>query len=192
MRRRPLLLVLTVVIGLVLAACGGSPSESGEPAESSGGQPGASQAAASEPAASEAAGGGGGGGSDDAPVLADGSWNGGKADVEVSGAASASFTAPLVPIASNTSGGSTVLLYVTDEGASLQVVINSGDPFGVAVTTAEFIVGGGEAQGCEVTYRQADDSNIDASFRCDNADAITTTGGVVGNSDLEGTFTASR
>lgn len=184
MRRPSLLLILTAVIGLVLAACA---SPAGSPGASGGSEP--STAAGSEaPASSD--GGGGGGGNGDAPVPADGSWTGGEADVDVSGNISGSFGGPISP-PSGTYGGATSLIYVSEAG-SVTIAINGGDPFAVGVTTTEFVVGSSSFEDCEVDYRQADDSRIEATFRCDDADGVTMTGTAVGTVTIEGSFTATR
>jgi hypothetical protein len=184
MRRPPFYLVLAAVIGLVLTACA-SPSGDGGGA-STGGEP-SSAAESDAPGASQ---GGGNGGDGDAPVLADGSWTGGEADVDVSGAADVSFSAQ-ISLPSGTSGGATSLIY-TSESGSLIIGINAEDAFGVAVTTTDLVVGEGTAEDCSVDYRQADDSRIEGTFRCDNADGVGADGLLVGTVTLEGSFTATR
>lgn len=171
MRPTTLRIALAAVIGIVLAACS-SPAPSGEPGGSE--PPGASQ----------------GGGNGEAPVLADGNWTGGEADVDVSGAAAVSFTAA-ISLPSGTFGGTTSLIY-TSESGTLTIGINAEDAFGVAVTTSDLVVGGGTEQDCTVDYRQADDSRIEGTFRCDNADGIGADGLLVGTVTLEGSFTATR
>ena len=184
MRRPPVLAVLIVLVGLILAACS-SPSGSGEPSASAGGEP---PAQSEEPGESQA---GGNGGDGDAPVPADGQWTGGEGEVNVTGDLSGSFNGAITP-PSGTYGGATTLLYVLGDSGTLTIGINAEEAFGVAVTTAEFVSGGGSAQGCEVDYGQADDSRIEATFRCDNADAIGTGGLDVGTITIEGSFTATR
>ncbi len=186
MRRPTWLLILTVVVGLILAACG---SPAGSPAASSGGEP--STAAESEgPAQSDSGGSGGGGGGGDAPVPADGAWTGGEADVDVSGAVSGSFGGPIVA-PSGTFGGATSLIYVSEAG-SVTIALNSGDPFAVGVTTADFVAGSSSFDDCQIDYGQADDSRIEASFRCDEGSGVSGTGAVIGTVTIEGSFTATR
>lgn len=181
MRRPPVLGVLIVLIGLILAACASPSGDGGEP----------SSAAGSEaPGASQGGGDSGNGGNGEAPQPAEGVWSAGEAEVTVSGDASASLTGQISP-PSGTYDGATSLIYVSEDG-SLTVGINAEEAFGVAVTTSEFVAGGGANQDCEVDYRQADDSRIEATFRCDNADAIGINGVMVGTVTLEGSFTATR
>jgi len=183
MRRPPVLGVLIVLIGLVLAACS---SPAGEPGASAGGEP-------SAPAQSEGPGqsqSGGGGGDGEAPVPGDGAWTGGEADVDVSGDVSGSFTNPISP-PSGTYSGATSLIYVSEEG-TITIALNSGDPFAVGVTTTDFVAGSSSFEDCEVEYQQADESRIEGSFRCDDGSGVSTSGAVIGTITIEGSFTATR
>jgi hypothetical protein len=192
MRRPSLILILLTGLLLVLAACGGSPSES--PDASSDDQPGASEPAASEPAASEPAasqGGSGGGGGGIGVDLSNGSWTGGQADVEVSGSASATISAPLFAATSITDGGSTTLTYVSADGGLIGIAIYA-DSFAVSVTTADLVGGGGTTTTCDVAWNSTADNNIAGGFSCPDSPAFTVTGGSAGTVDIEGSFTATR
>ncbi len=185
MRRPHLVLILTFIIGLILAACA---SPAGSPGASSGGEP--STAASEAPAASDGGGGGGGGGI--GTTLNDGAWSGGEAHVSMSGDASGTVDASLQPTISFTDGGSTTLIYVdADSGSSVAVSVTSGD-FAASVTTAEMVAGGGTTTNCTVNYHSTDDNNISGDFSCPDSPAVTATGVVEGAVDFEGSFSATR
>ena len=188
MRRPRYLLVATIVVGLVLAACA-SPA-GGEPEASNGAGP----SAAAE--ASQAGGGGGDGGDGGeggiGTTLADGQWSSGELHVTISGDASGSYDAPLVEVASYTTGGESILSYVDTEGQVSVGVAIYPDSFSISVTTSELVAGGGTTTKCSVDYHTADDNNIDADFSCPDSPAFTVTGTSGGTVDIEGSLTASR
>lgn len=192
MRRPPILGVLIVLIGLILAACG-SPSGSGEPGASAGGEPSA-PAESEEPGQSQSSGGGGGGGGGGGigRTLPDGEWTGGEASVSMTGDADASGDAPISPILSLTSGDSTTLTYASADGQFLIVAAIYSDSFAVSVTTPEAVGGGGTTTTCSVDWHSTDDNNLSADFSCPNSPAFTVTGSSAGTVDIEGSFTATR
>lgn len=173
---------------VLLAACGGTPSESAGGDTSQ--EPGASQPAASQPAASQGGGGGGGGGID--VTLSDGSWTGGSAQVTVSGDATADIDAPLQSELSMTSGGSTTLSYISSSSQAAVVIAIYTDSFAVSVTTADMTGGGGTTTTCDVTWHSTDDNNISADFSCPDSPSFTISGTSGGTIDIEGSFTATR
>lgn len=175
-------LILVIGLGTVLAACA---SPAGTSGESTGGEPSA-PAAESEPAAeteappeseppaeSEAASGG------EAPALADGSWTDGHGLVTVSGSMDLTVDTPLDPGPSSTEDAKTLLAYNAPDNVFVTIFINfTGIPFQANVTSGSSHV---ESDDCEVTYAQADDSAIDATFTCEGGDFT-----------IEGTITATR
>lgn len=184
MRRPDYPLIVTVVVGLVLAACA-SPVGSGEPGASSGSEPSAA------PAASQ--GGGGGGGTGGIGVtLPDGAWTDGDVHVTISGDADVTGDAPLISTQSYTTGDSTVLFYVSaDSQLSVGVAIYS-DSFSISVTTPDVVAGAGTTMNCDVEYHSAEDNNIDANFSCPNSPSFTTSGAAGGSVNIEGSLTATR
>ena len=189
MRRPPMLGVLIVLIGLILAACG-SPSGSGEPGASAGGEPSA-PAESEGPDQSQSGGGGEGGGGGIGTALGDGPWTGGTAHVDVSGDASASFDAPLFGATSLTDGTTTTLTYVSTDGGLIGIAIDA-ESFSVSVTTAELVGGGGTTTSCSVTYDSTADNNISGDFSCPDSAAFTSAGASEGTVDIEGSFSATR
>ncbi|MEP7040689.1 MAG: hypothetical protein ABI864_03850 [Chloroflexota bacterium] len=180
---RSYLALLTIVA--ITVAC--------SPGSSSGGESrGAEPSTGSQPSRAAASSGGGGGGSGGiGKTLADGQWTSGTAHLDYSGDKSGSFDAPLFAITSLTTGGTSVLTFIdTEKGLSATVAIYP-DSFAVSVTTAAFTGGAGTTTNCTVTYQAGDEHNIEASFNCQNAPVIFTTGGN-GTVNLEGTLSASR
>ncbi|HUG94532.1 MAG TPA: hypothetical protein VMK30_00140 [Pleomorphomonadaceae bacterium] len=184
MRRPDCPLIVTVVVGLLLAACA-SPAGSGEPGALSGSEPSAA------PAASQ--GGGGGGGTGGIGVtLPDGAWTGGDVHVTISGDADVTGDAPLISTQSYTTGDNTVLFYVSaDSQLSVGVAIYS-DSFAISVTTPDVVAGAGTTMNCDVEYHSAEDNNIDADFSCPNSPSFNTSGAAGGSVNIEGSLTATR
>jgi hypothetical protein len=182
MRRPRCLLVATVVVGLVLAACA-SPA-GGEPETSGGAQPsGAAEA-------SQAGGGGGDGGGLDA-TLSDGAWTGGEAHIDVSGDATATADAPLTPTLSLTDSASTNLIYTNEAGALIGIAIYV-DSFAISITTAEVVAGSGTTTTCSVDWHSTADNNLSADFDCPNSPSFTASGSTAGTVNIRGSFTATR
>lgn len=180
MRRPHYLLAITVVVGLVLAACA-SPAGSGEPGASSGSEPSAA-----------AEGGGGGGTGGIGVTLSDGTWTGGDVHITISGDADVTGDAPLLSSNSYTTGDSTVLTYISaDAELSVGVAIYS-DSFAISVTTPDVVAGAGTTMNCSVEYHSSDDNNIDADFSCPNSPSFPTSGTAGGSVNIEGSLTATR
>ena len=185
MRRPRYLLTGTVVVGLVLAACG-SPA-GGEPETSSGGEP--SAAAEASQAGGDGGSGGGGGGLD--ASLSDGTWTGGEAHIDVSGDATTSADAPLTPTLSLTDSSSTNLVYTSEAGVLIGIAIYS-DSFAISITTAEVVAGGGTTTTCSVDWHSTADNNLSADFDCPDSPSFNASGGTAGTVDIRGSFTATR
>jgi hypothetical protein len=188
--RRPLLaLTLSIGIGLVLAACA---SPAGSPGQSAGSEPSEAGAQSEAPAASQGEGGGGGGGEGEggAPALADGPWTGGQGQTTTSGAVSHTTDAPISTDVSSTEDAKTLLAYNTDD-TFVTIFINlTGVPFQASVDAPDFSASG---EDCDVTYARADDTGIDATFRC-VVDEFYYFGDPepTGEIIIEGSFTATR
>jgi hypothetical protein len=189
--RRPLVaLTLSIGIGLVLAACA---SPSGSPGQSAGSEPSVAGAQSEAPAESLAAsdgGSGGGVGDGDAPALADGPWTGGQGQTTTSGAVSHTTDAPISTDVSSTEDAKTLLAYNTDD-TFVTIFINlTGVPFQASVDAPDFSASG---EDCDVTYARADDTGIDATFRC-VVDEFYYFGDPepTGEIIIEGSFTATR
>jgi hypothetical protein len=183
MRRPRVLMLGTVVVGLVLAACA-SPALN-EPGASNGSEPSAAAEASQ-------AGGGGGGSGGIGTTLPDGAWSSGDVHVSISGDADASHDAPLIGTQSYTGGGETILTYADPDGSVLVGVNINADSFSISVTTTELVAGGGTTTNCSVEYHPADDNNIEADFSCPDSPAFTMTGTSGGTVNIEGSLTASR
>jgi hypothetical protein len=177
--RRPILIILTLVAGLVVAACA---SPSGEPGSSDGGGSGSSQgqpAQTNEPATSDGGSGGGGGGS----------GANGSVTFEITGDVTESGELPFIPIL----GG-----FFQQEGASYMPFANSDNAAGevVFITLSPdgnvFAYGNGTvsipAADCEWNITRNDDSGATGSFTCTDAMAISESG--IGTADVSGSFDA--
>jgi hypothetical protein len=100
--------------------------------------------------------------------------------------------APLLSSNSYTTGGSTVLTYISaDAQLSVGVAIYS-DSFAISVTTPDVVAGAGTTMNCSVEYHSSDDNNIDADFSCPNSPSFTTSGTAGGSVNIEGSLTATR
>lgn len=203
MRGPKLALTMSIGIGLVLVACASPTGSPGEPAgsESAGSEPSVSAAHSEVPAESPAESqpvGSGGGGLDDAVLaLADGPWTGGQGQTTVSGAVNRTTDAPITTESSKTEDAKTVLAYNTDD-TSVTIFINKvinfkRVRFQVGITSPDWSV---SSEQCEVTYARADDTGIDATFRCVVRDAdfhyFPETADPTGEIIIEGSFTATR
>jgi hypothetical protein len=172
MRRRPTLpLIIVAGMVLLLGACSGAASSqgaasAGEASQDAGGEPSTAgePSSGSEPSAAPAASDGGGGSVGDPPAPADGPWTGGQGQVTVSGAVSYSTDEPLTTDLSETfDGGTTKLIYNSDE-AFVTFFINSTNlPFQASVGTPDFDVSG---EDCDVTWAEATETSLDATFSC--------------------------
>lgn len=184
MRRPHYVLVATVVVGLVLAACA-SPAASGEPGASSGSAPSA--------AADASQGGGGGGGGDSGLTLPDGAWTAGRANATVSGGVSGTIEADLFAATSITDGGNTFLQYISSDGAQVAVAIYPND-VGVSVVSSDFSGGGGSTAGgqCEVSFSRSDDNAVEGTVHCEDAPMLSSTGTVDTLATLDVSFSATR
>jgi hypothetical protein len=179
MRRPPLLLVLTFIIGLILAACA---SPAGSPGASSGGEP--SPAASEAPAGSPGGGGGGGGG------IGTGT---GTVNFEITGGFQDSGELPFVGnFAYFDQAGVTFLVFTDDTGASEAngiVITLSDDGNVLAYITDEIIVPTAE---CDWNVSRDDATGAAGTFVCNDASGFGTGGQMYSDLDISGEFEVNR
>lgn len=133
-----------------------------------------------------------GGGAVQAVTIADALYNTGSAHVEVSGGKQLTLDAQLVPGASMTTGGTTLLAYAAGEGENTSVFsISNGADTGLAFTlTAPGIVTGGDGTtGCAIELTKNDGSGLEGRFTCRRLQAV---GLDLTTVDISATFSAAR
>jgi hypothetical protein len=178
MRRPSLLLILTAVIGLVLAACA---SPAGSPDASGGSEP--SSAAGSEAPASSDGGGGGGGG------LGTGS---GSVEFEITGGFSDSGELPFVgDFGYFQQAGVSFLVFTEDNAASEAngiIITLSDDGNVLQYVTDEIVV---PAATCDWNVTRSDATGAAGSFSCNDQAGFGTNGQTYTDLDLNGSFEVS-
>ena len=125
-----------------------------------------------------------------APAIADALYMTGTAHIEVTGGRSLTTDATLVPGASMTTGGTTLLLYGAGEGQDAVVIsISNGPGTGLAmtITAPQLTTGGDGSTGCGFDITRNDATGITGSFSCRG---ISTVGLDLTNVDVSGSFTA--
>lgn len=182
----PVILILGLVLGMA-AACGGddeSDTVDDEPtaAATSGGEDSEPTARASATPEEEDEPEG------EVPTFEDGEWTGGEATVNVSGSDTRTVTGTLIS-ESSTDGGTTRLIYTNDLDTINFSISIEYQPFDMSVSQSGFrarLPIDGEP--CTVTYAEASETRIEATFRCDAQNESPTRDPLV----LEGSFTATR
>lgn len=173
------------LLALVLVAACGSATTPGSTAETALDQGGAANPPAEAPEAGNA-------GGIAAPAIGDASYTSGTAHVEVTGQRSLSTDATLVPGASLTAGGSTLLLYGAGEGQEAVVIsISNGQDSGLSmtITAPSLITGGDGSSGCAFDLSRNDDSGLTGTFDCRG---LATVGLDAATVDVKGSFAAER
>ncbi|MGH2462986.1 MAG: hypothetical protein ACRDFZ_05085 [Candidatus Limnocylindria bacterium] len=170
--RRPLpLLIATLTIGLVLAACA-SPAGSGEPAASSGSEPSAA------PAASQGGDGGGGFGTGT-----------GSVQFQISGGFSDSGELPFAGNFGYFQQAGVSFLVFTDDTAATEangiILTLSADGNVLQYVTDEIVVPAGT---CEWNVTRNDATGAAGSFDCNDQSGFATNGQVYTDLDISGTF----
>jgi hypothetical protein len=175
MRRRPILWILLLITGLILAAC---TSPAGSPDGSDGGQP-----PTDEPAASQ----GGGDGDGDG----DGGFGGGNGSVDYSISGSYSDSGTL-PFAGNYAyfqqAGVTFLVFTDDANAEEAngVILSISDDGNVfQYVTDEIVI---PAADCEWNITRNDATGAAGSFNCNDQGGFGTDGQVYADLDISGDF----
>ena len=100
--------------------------------------------------------------------------------------------AALVPAASLTAEGTTLLMYLGGEGQNaVTVTVSNGSDIGLAMTisSASVITGGDGTTGCNFELTRNDSSGVGGTFQCRG---ITSLGLDMATVDASGTFTADR
>ena len=127
----------------------------------------------------------------DAPAIADALYMSGTAHVEVSGGRSLTMDATLVPGASMSTGGTTLLLYGAGEGQDAIVIsISNGPDTGLAmtITAPQLTTGGDGTSGCGFDVTQNDAAGLAGTFSCRG---ISTVGLDTATVDVSGAFSAA-
>jgi len=182
MRRQNLVLVLTLIVGLVLAACA---SPAGEPGASDGGG-GGDQSAAAE--ASQGGGGGGGGG--EVPTINARTFTGGSAQVNVSGMFTIDQDIAINTGASYGAGDFTWLQYGDSGAETPNALITVGDgEVGVNVGLGSYTATGTSEQ-CSWNF-DVTDTTVSGTFSCTGVAGYNPTDGSLGTVDIEIAFTAN-
>lgn len=182
MRRPSLLLILTAVIGLVLAACA---SPSGSPDASGGTEP--SSAAGSEaPAQSDDGSGGGGGGGGG---LGSGS---GSVEFEITGGFSDSGELPFVGDFAYFQQAGVSFFVFTDDSTATEangiIITLSDDGNVLQYVTDEIVV---PAATCDWNISRNDASGAAGSFDCNDQAGFGTNGQAYTDLDINGSFEVS-
>jgi hypothetical protein len=188
MRRPPLFLIVAAILGLVLAACSGSPSGS-EPGPSDGGGEPSTAAESDAPAESQDGGGGGGGG------IGTGS---GSVQFEMSGGHSVSDELPFAGNFAYFQQAGVSLLVFTDDtdadeanGVIITLGLDGSDENNVfQYITDEVLI---PAADCTWNITRHDATGAAGSFECnDQAGLSTSSGGAILDIDIRGDFEASN
>lgn len=182
MRRPPMLGVLIVLIGLILAACG-SPSGSGEPGASAGGEPSA-PAESEAPGQSESGGGGGGGGAGTGE---------GAVNFEITGGFQDSGELPFVgDFAYFDQAGVSFLVFTDDTDATEAsgiIISLSNDGNVLQYVTDEIVV---PAATCDWNVSRNDATGAAGTFSCNDQGGFGTNGQIYNDLDLSGEFEVNR
>jgi hypothetical protein len=174
----------TWFLAAILVAGCGSATPPGATADAAQGQ---GNAAVGSPADVPAAGAG-----VEVPTIMDAMYTSGTAHIEVTGGKSLSTDATLVPGASMSTEGTTLLLYGAGDGQQAVVIsISNGPDIGLAmtITAPELTTGGDGSSGCGFELTRNDDTGVTGSFSCRG---ITTVGLDMATVDASGTFSAER
>lgn len=177
MRRPSLLLILTAITGLILAACG---SPSGSPGASGGNEP--SSAAVSEAPAQSDAGGGGGGGT---------GGGSGSAQFEITGGYQASGDYPFIGgLGYWQQAGVSFMVFTEDEGASEAtglIITLSDDGSVLQYVAADITI---PAATCDWNITKNDASGVAGSFTCNDQAGFGASGALT-DLDISGSFEAT-
>lgn len=179
-----------VVLGVVMAACGGQAATQAPAATQAGGGGGGGGSATEEPAATQqpaatdagngGTGGNGGGGVDTSL---------GKAHVDITGPATKSTDLGFAPVLSHFGGTDDTVLYFvrTDDAAGGLVVTWASGTFVAVFTSTDVTVSGGE---CTVSNVKLESNAASGSFDCPTNVVALGSGGASQNAGFKGTFDA--
>lgn len=186
-----LLLACITTLSLLSACSSGSTAGNGGGADGDGGDTtsAAATTASEEPTQAPAAGGGRG----DIPAIADGTYTGGTAHLEVSGDKTLVVDLPLLPITSTTVGGFTLLTYSAGDGeanVSLNVIVDPEVGPSMSLASAVVFSVGGREQGCAFEFTRNDGSGVSGTVACSDLEGMSAGGLEQPIVDIHGTFTA--
>ena len=182
-------LVLALLVLLSFAACSGGTGGGGTDGGGDGTNPGET-AAGETPTQALAAGGGG-----DLPDIADGPYAAGTIHLEVSGGKSLNVDLALMPGASSTTNGATLLFYVSGEGqdaTALTIVLEAEAGPGFNLSSPVVISAGGRAEGCRFEFTRNDGSGLTGTLSCSGIDGMVAGGLENPQIDVRATFSADR
>lgn len=181
-------LVLALLVLLSFAACGGGTGGGGTDGGGDGTNPGGT-AAGETPTQAPAAGGGG-----DLPDIADGLYAAGTVHLEVSGDKSLNVDLALIPGASSTTNGATLLVYGSVEGqdATALTIVLAEAGNGFNLTSPVVLSAGGRASGCRFEVTRNDGSGLQGTFSCSGIDGMVAGGLENPQIDVRATFSADR
>jgi hypothetical protein len=181
-------LAFALVAALSLAGCGGGGDGGGGGGGGDDGTDAAATPAGEEITEAPA----GGPETGDIPTIADALYTGGTTHFEVSGDKSLTVDAPLVPGASITTGGLTMLYYLIgegEEGITLNVQIAQDSGAAISLTSKTVFAAGGQTEGCRFEFTRNDASGLSGTFACSSLPGLGLGGYIV---DVNGTFSADR
>lgn len=183
--RRPGMLIVLALASLIATACGGGASATAvapADAESTPAGDTTGDAGGDQPA----------GGTVQAVTIADALYASGSAHVQVSGGKQLTMDAPLVPGASMTTGGGTLLLYSSGEGenASVFSIANGGDGgMGFTITSPGIFTGADASSGCAIELTKNDAAGVEGRFDCRGLSTVGLDQAVI---DVQATFSAVK
>ena len=102
---------------------------------------------------------------------------------------------PLIPGASVTTDGATLLFYSAGEGQDaivLSIVLEAETGAGFNLTSAIVLSAGGRAEGCQFEFTRNDGSGLDGTFSCSGIDGLAAGGLENPQIDVRATFSADR
>lgn len=129
------------------------------------------------------------------PDIADGLYKAGTAHLEVAGDKSLNVDLALIPGASTTTNGATLLFYGAGEGQdaiTLNIVLEAEAGPGFSLSSAVVFSAGGRAEGCRFEFTRNDGSGLDGTFSCSGIDGMAAGGLENPQLDVRATFSADR
>jgi hypothetical protein len=179
MRRPNFVVMLTLAVGLVVAACAAPAGEPGASAGGGGGEP----SALADP-------GQGGGGGGDIPAISARSFTGGSAQVSVSGMFTIDSDIAINTAASFGDGNFTWLQYGDSGSDEPNALVTSGDAeVGVIVGLGPYTATGTSAD-CSWQF-DVTDTSVSGTFSCAGVTGYNPADGSLGAVDIEIDFTAA-
>jgi hypothetical protein len=181
MRRPNFVVMLTLAVGLVVAACAAPAGEPGASAGGGGGEP----SGLADPGQGE----GGGGGGGDIPPISARSFTGGSVQVSVSGMFTIDSAIAINTAASFGDGNFTWLQYGDSGSDEPNALVTSGESeVGVIVGLGSYTATGTSAE-CSWQF-DVTDTSVSGTFSCAGVTGYNPADGSLGTVDIEVDFTA--